>query len=73
MRDPERCPRIAAKLAKLWSRHPSIRMGQLLTSITNDTSQHPNPEWPDQFYLEDGDLETRLDIALAEGISYFSS
>jgi hypothetical protein len=73
MRDPERIPKIAAKLARLWSRHPDLRLGQLVTIVTNDLPGHPNRNWPDPFYVEDDELEERLDLALEHGINYWCS
>jgi len=49
MRDPKRIPEILKAIQDVWSKHPQLRLGQLL-SIALGT----NP--PDLFYIEDKDL-----------------
>ena len=53
MRDPARIYRILKKFEQLWSEHPDIRLGQLITNIVCLT------DW-DIFYIEDDAFEVML-------------
>ncbi len=55
MREPERIPRIMAKLQKLWEKYPELRFFQLI-NVT------------ELFYLEDDDFEKQTDAATTFGI-----
>jgi len=44
MRDPKRIPRILATVMSVWSRHPDLRLGQLLLAAGDED---------DLFYMED--------------------
>jgi len=57
MRNPERISRITTKLIKLWKMHPQLRLCQLLGNMSTLHLE-------DMYYLEDKDLEKRIDEAL---------
>lgn len=63
MRDPERIARIINKLHQVWERHPDFRLCQLLD---NTVRSHSDTFSKDFFYVEDGDLEKRLDAELLQ-------
>jgi uncharacterized protein YihD (DUF1040 family) len=54
MRDPNRIPRVLAKVQAYWEQHPDLRLAQLVTNMNVGT---------DAFYLEDDDLELALEEA----------
>jgi hypothetical protein len=54
MRDPDRIPRIVAKLERAWKLVPDCRLGQLISNL-----QGPGPQ--DVFHAEDDQWERRLD------------
>lgn len=56
MRDPNRIPRILAKLQRVWEAAPDLRLGQLITN-THRKSSVP----ADMFNVEDDKLEISLD------------
>jgi len=77
MRDPERIPRILAKIERIWAKAPDLRLMQLLASVdiieyyTEDISYDvstPKGRSPrhtiDPFYDEDTELEKKLDKEL---------
>ena len=57
-RDPERVGRIAEKLARAWAMAPDLRLGQLVVNLTGTA---------DPFYVEDDNMEKRLDDFIATG------
>lgn len=58
MRDPERIPRILAKLEEVWRASPDLRLGQLLVNLVG----HPL-----FFHTEDDVIEPCLDRHIAAG------
>lgn len=36
MRDPKRINKCLRKIKEIWSKHPDLRLGQLLINITSD-------------------------------------
>lgn len=60
MREFGRIIRICMKLAKVWHHYPDLRFFQLLDSLMG------GPSNVDRFYLEDTDLEAKLDAFLAD-------
>lgn len=56
MRNPDRIDKMCEKIAKYWKSVPDWRLGQLLVNATRG-SHH----YPDLFYIEDNELEMRLD------------
>ncbi len=58
MRDPARIDRIATKLAALWSKHPDMRLGQLIANLTRDRSGSVNGALI--FNVEDDAIEARI-------------
>jgi len=57
IRDPERIPKILAKIEKLWSKYPDMRLGQL---ILNCFSLH-NGVTMGVYYMEDEDFVKKLE------------
>jgi hypothetical protein len=57
MRDPQRIPRILAKIEELWTRHPDMRLGQLVSNAARLGGWNQN----DVFYVEDDKTEKGLD------------
>ena len=67
MRNPNRIPIIIKKLEEAWKRVPDWRLGQLISNLRG-------PGVQDVFYLEDDELEKRLDEFLDNkkaGIFFF--
>ena len=62
MRDLERIPEILNKIGKIWKEYPDLRLGQL---ISNMSDRSP---WP-LFYIEDDELIERLE-EFYDGIRY---
>lgn len=58
MRDPARIDRILGLLRKAWKKEPSMRLGQLLVSVT--PRQHPQEIPRSMFYIEDDEWEKWL-------------
>lgn len=58
MRDPERIPQVLAAVERYWRRYPGLRLGQLVGNFANDT---------DPYYIEDDELNERIQAALREG------
>lgn len=56
-RDPARIDYILAKLGDLWSIHPDMRLGQLISNLKGVGPQ-------DVFHFEDDDLEDQLNKVL---------
>lgn len=56
VRDPERIERIIALLCHAWSKHPGLRLGQLVEYLLGDAL----------FHVEDDVTERKL-MALAKG------
>ena len=54
MRDPDRIPRILAKLATYWRIYPDLRLGQLVSNLARQSTTTP-------FYTEDSPIEAELD------------
>lgn len=59
MRDPDRMPRIVAKLERAWKLVPDWRLGQLISNLQG-------PGTFDAFYIEDNDWEEALDAFIAK-------
>ena len=61
----DRIPRILEKLSRFWHQHADWRLGQLIENVLEVDKPGPGhalPE-PDLFYVEDEELERRLDVA----------
>jgi uncharacterized protein YihD (DUF1040 family) len=54
MRDLKRIPEILDGIKKIWEEHPDLRLGQL---ISNMSDRSP---WP-LFYIEDDELIERME------------
>jgi len=57
-RDPERIPRILEKVRQYWNTYPDLRFTQLAFGITLKG---------DPFYVEDEEVEKRLDSFIKGG------
>jgi len=64
MRDPERIPEILNKLKEIWEKYPDLRLGQL---ISNMSDRSP---WP-LFYIEDDEFIERME-EFYQGVRYVS-
>ncbi len=53
-RDSDRIPRILAKFEKIWKGSPDLRFLQMVSNLQANMFDNP-------FYLEDNELEERLD------------
>lgn len=51
MRDPDRIGNVLIELGVYWSRHPDLRLAQIIGNVTGST---------DPYYFEDDELLTRL-------------
>jgi hypothetical protein len=60
-RDPDRIPEILALIEELWSKHPDMRLGQLIVNLLD---ARPNPI----FTVEDDILRDRLRTTLDTGV-----
>lgn len=60
-RSPDRIPEILGLIEQLWSRHPDMRLGQLMVNLLDPT---PNPI----FAAEDEILRDRLRATLETGL-----
>ena len=55
MRDPERIPSILARLEKLWTDSPDLRLGQLLLNLDKQSTVP-------LYYIEDDELLKQLEL-----------
>ena len=53
-RDPDRIPLVLAALERYWTKHPDLRLGQIVSNVSGKY---------DPFYLDDTDLLTALEKA----------
>ena len=53
-RDPDRIPLVLAALERYWTKHPDLRLGQIVSNVSGKY---------DPFYLEDANLLTALEKA----------
>lgn len=53
MRDPKRINKCLRKIKEVWSKHPDLRLGQLLINITPDAKS--------LYFIEDEDLINLLE------------
>jgi len=61
MRDPNRIPLILEELGNFWTKHPDLRLGQIL--VIMNTSSRDKRELPhdnDVFNLEDDEFLSHL-------------
>ncbi len=63
MREKERIERILKKIKKIWKNNPDFRLMQLLISAIQPKEPHP-----ELFYLEDDNLEKKLEICIEQKI-----
>jgi uncharacterized protein YihD (DUF1040 family) len=63
MRDPNRIPRVLAKLKLLWHNNPDLRLGQLLLNI----NAYATGGSLDAFNTEDDKMEEVIDNLLKNG------
>ncbi|MCK4788084.1 MAG: hypothetical protein KAV87_30300 [Desulfobacteraceae bacterium] len=63
MRDPERIPRILAKIQEIWQKYPDLRLGQLIVNVSPKHERN-------LFYAEDDELEHQLELfkAMSNGL-----
>jgi hypothetical protein len=64
MRDKLRIPRICAELERLWTEHPDLRLGQIISNAVPDRFQVRDP-----FHIEDEELidEARKQLVKSPG------
>lgn len=53
-RDPERIETVLEELEDYWSEHPDLRLGQILSNISQEKG------YKDAFYIEDDELVEEL-------------
>ena len=53
MRDPERIPKILARLERVWKVNPDLRLGQLISNTAKDEFT--------LFYIEDEELIEKME------------
>lgn len=58
MRDPGRIQPLLNELGEIWAKHPDMRLGQLLASLTPGV--HPERRLAWLFYIEEYELLTAL-------------
>jgi len=63
VRDPARIDRMLAQLRALWYAYPDLRLGQLVHNL----GANVEPNLLDTYYVEDGEMERRIQAATAKG------
>jgi len=59
MRDPSRIPKLLTLVYEVWKENPDLRLGQLIVNAVR-----PSEPVPQIFYLEDDQMEVRLNELL---------
>lgn len=67
MRDVNRIYPFCNELAQLWSKHPDLRFGQIMSNIARYTQMEHRR---DMFFMEDDELMDVIKNQLRQGIEY---